>query len=272
MKRSSTYIILSIFVALAMIPLYWMFISTFKTSTEANAIPPTWFPHEWTLDNLRRVVHLPYIWRWMFNSAFVAVLITAGNVFFNSLAGYAFAKLEFPLRDVLFWMLMSSMMMPGVVTLAPMYLILTRLGWIDTYYALVIPGLVTVAGIFFMRQFMLAVPKATLDAARLDGCTEFGLFWRIALPIMRPALSMMAVFSFVGNWNNLMWPLIVLNSEEMKTLPVGLATLKGLHDGTNTTVIIGGALLAAVPMFLLFFVFQRYFLQGMNMTNTKAAA
>lgn len=271
MKRLPLYLVLTFFAALAMFPLYWMLISTFKATAEANAIPPTWFPHEWTLDNLRLVVHLPYIWRWMLNSAFVATVITLGNVFFNSLAGYAFAKMEFPLRDTIFWMLMSSMMMPGVITLAPMYLVLTRLGWIDTYYALILPSLITVAGIFFMRQFMLAVPKDTLDAARLDGCSEFGLFWQVALPIMRPAVSMMAVFSFVGNWNNLMWPLIVLNSEAMKTLPVGLATLKGLHDGTNTPVIIGGALLSAVPMFIIFFAFQRYFLQGMNMTNTKAA-
>ena len=265
LKTAWVYLVLTALAAVSLVPLYWMVISTFKTQASASAVPPEWWPGEWTLDNLRRVVHIPYIWRWILNSAVVAGSVTLGNVFFNSLAGFAFARLRFPGRDAIFWTLMASMMIPTVVTLAPLYIILTRLGWIDTYYALIVPGLCTVAGIFFMRQFMLTLPQDLLDAARLDGCSEFQIFWKIAVPVMKPAMAMLGVFAFVGNWNSLMWPLIVINSEEMKTLPVGLAGLQGLHDGTNATVIMGGAFLAAAPMFFVFFAFQRHFLTGVAM-------
>lgn len=268
-RKATVYLTLMAFAALSLVPLYWMVISTFKSQASVAAFPPEWWPSSWTLDHLRRVVRIPYIWRWIFNSTVVAVAITAGNVFFNSLAGYAFAKLRFPGRDAIFWMLMSSMMIPFVVTLAPLYVILTRMGWINTYAALIVPGLSTVAGIFFMRQFMLTLSGDLLDAARLDGCSEFSVFWRIAVPAMKPAIAMMGVFAFVGNWNSLLWPLIMTNSEAMKTLPVGLAGLQGLHDGTNATVIMGGALLAAAPMFFVFFAFQEHFLTGMSMMARK---
>jgi len=268
-RQTTVYATLLLFALLSLVPLYWMVISTFKSQASLATFPPEWWPSSWTLDNLRRVVRIPHIWRWIFNSTVVAAAVTLGNVFFNSLAGYTFAKLRFPGRDLVFWTLMASMMIPPIITLAPLYIILTRLHWIDTYYALVVPGLSTIAGIFFMRQFMLTLSQDLLDAARLDGCSEFAVFWKIAVPAMKPAVVMMAVFAFVGNWNSLLWPLIVTNSEVMKTLPVGLAGLQGLHDGTNATVIMGGALLAAAPMFFVFFAFQEHFLAGMALLRRK---
>ena len=187
-------------------------------------------------------------------------LIVFGVLLSSSLAGFAFAKYRFPGRELLFYLILATMMIPFFVTLIPVFFIVRQLGWIDTYQGLVVPGLTSAYGIFLMRQFILTLPDELIDAARIDGASELMIYWRIVVPLVKPALATLGTFTFIASWNNFLWPLLVLNSRELMTLPLGVNSLRSLY-ADNTNLLMAGTAVAVVPMLLVFVFLQRYFIK-----------
>ncbi len=203
----------------------------------------------------------------------VGVARTISAVFFGSLAGYAFAKLRFYGRETIFWILMAVLMIPSFILIIPQYQIIRSFGWYDTFWALLIPNFTGgVWAMFLMRQFMHALPSELIESARIDGAGEFTIFWRVIAPLAKPGMAVLAIFQFIGNWNNFIWPLVVTSSKEMRTLPVGLSLLTSPKD-TGQVVPVGeimaGAAFAAIPMIIIFLFFQRYFLRGITVGAVK---
>ncbi len=250
-------------------PLYWLFVTALTPTTFAVKTPPDLFPLHASLDNIHRLlVEAPQYWIWGFNSVIVSLSVTAFHVIFDSLAGYAFAKKRFPGRNVLFWLILSTLMVPAYVTIIPMYLVTRNLHLLNTLWAVILPGTADVFGIFLMRQYIQTLPSELEDAARVDGCSELGVFWRIVLPLSKPAIGALAIFTFVRHWNDFFWPLLVLIGSDKYTLTVGVAGLQGEFN-TDYGVIFAGAALAALPMIIFFLAFQRYFLEGVRMGALK---
>ncbi len=250
-------------------PLYWLFVTALTPTTFAVKTPPDLFPLHASLDNIHRLlVEAPQYWIWGFNSLIISLSVTAFHVIFDSMAGYAFAKKRFPGRNVLFWLILSTLMVPAYVTIIPMYLVTRNLHLLNTLWAVILPGTADVFGIFLMRQYMQTLPSELEDAARVDGCSELGVFWRIVLPLSKPAIGALAIFTFVRHWNDFFWPLLVLIGSDKYTLTVGVAGLQGEFN-TDYGVIFAGAALAALPMIIFFLAFQRYFLEGVRMGALK---
>jgi ABC-type glycerol-3-phosphate transport system permease component len=207
--------------------------------------------------------------RWFFNSLFIAIGTLFGSLFLASLGGFAFAKYEFPLKRVLFGIVLIMMMLPVQIMLVPLFLILVRLGWINTYWGMIVPSLAQAFGLFYMRQYMLGVPSELLDAARIDGCSEFRIYRQIMLPIAKPALAVLAILFFTNSWNNYLWPLIVLSSEDMFTLTIAMASLLGPYD-VEYGMIMAGSFLGTVPILIVFLAMQRQFIEGLTAGSVKA--
>ena len=226
-----------------------------------------------TLDNYVALLNRFPLPRWFLNNLLVALVRTAGAVFFGSLAGYAFAKLRFFGRTALFWILMAVLMIPGFILIIPQYQIIRALGWYDTYWAMIVPGLSGgVWSMFLMRQFMHTLPTELIESARIDGANEFTIFWRVIVPLAVPGMAVLGIFQFIGNWNSFVWPLIVTSSPEMRTLPVGLSLLTSPRDTGQVTPVgevMAGAVIAAIPMIIVFLFFQRYFLRGITVGALK---
>lgn len=253
---------------IALFPMYWLFVNALTPIQSIPPLTPLLWP-AFKLDNFVRLIGgTKYYLNWMLNSLFVALLITCWHVVFDSMAGYAFAKRTFPLRNVLFWLILSTLMIPIHVTLIPLYIISRSLGLNDSLWALILPGTAWVFGIFLMRQFIQTLPSELEDAARIDGCSEFGIYWNVILPLSKPAIAALAIFTFVRSWNDFLWPLIALNRPQNYTLPVGVANLQG-EFMTDWGIIFAGAALAALPMILFFLAFQKYFLEGVRMGAIK---
>lgn len=262
------YLILTAWAIWSILPLVWMISTSFRTATAMVEIPPQWIPKPATLDNYHRLFVQAPLMRWLFNSTIIAVIHTACNLFFCSLAGYAFAKKHFPGRDGIFWLLLSTMMIPSIVLLAPLFLLVARMGLVDTYAGLILPGVVSVFGIFLMKQFIGTLPNALIDAARIDGCSEFGIYWRIILPLCKPGLAVLGIFNFMGSWNDFLWPLLVTQSSQMRTLAVGLASLQQ-EALTDYGLLMAGSVFAAIPMVIAFLLFQKHFLTGITIGAIK---
>jgi multiple sugar transport system permease protein len=253
---------------IALFPLYWLFSNAFTPILATPPLTPVLVP-AFKLDNFARLLsNNRHYLGWMVNSLVVSLAITAWHVFFDALAGYAFAKRKFPGRNLLFWLILSTLMIPPQVTLIPMYLITRQFGLVDSLWSQILPGTATVFGIFLMRQYIQTLPHELEDAARVDGCSEFGIYWRIILPLCRSALAALAIFTFVRFWNDFLWPVIVLNKPQNFTLTVGLANMQG-EFMTDWGIIFSGAALSAVPMIVFFLVFQKYFLDGVRMGAVK---
>lgn len=197
-----------------------------------------------------------------------AAMVTLSNVFFCTLAGYAFSKLRFPGRGKIFFVLLMTLMVPFQVNLIPLYKLMDLFKWIDTYWALIVPGATSAFGIYLMRQYILSIPDEILGSARVDGCSEFGIFWRIVTPLSLPGVATLAIFTFMGSWTGFLWPMIVTSSMEMRTLPVGIALLQEYHT-TNWTQIMAGSTIAAVPMIIVFLSMQRQFIEGLTAGAVK---
>jgi multiple sugar transport system permease protein len=202
------------------------------------------------------------------NSLFVSICITVGQVATSAMAAYAFARLSFPGRDKLFFGYLATMMIPGTVTMIPVFILLRHLGWIDTYKALILPGVFSAYGTFMLRQFFLTLPKDLEDAAKIDGCNYFRIFWHIIIPLSKPALATLTTFTFMGSWTTLMWPLIVVNTHTKYTLPVGLAYLQGVHN-TDWTLLMAGSMMMILPILVVFLFNQRFFVEGIKLTGIK---
>lgn len=253
-----------------LLPLIWMISTSFKEQFQVFTYPPEWLPDPWTLKGYQRLFSISPISNWLLNSVLVATTITFCQLIFSSLAAYAFARVRFPGRDVIFLGYLATMMIPGQVTLIPGYILIKYLGWIDTYFALTVPFLFGSAfGTFLLRQFFQTIPTELEDAARIDGAGYFDIYWRIILPLAKPALATLGVFVFLHFWNDFLWPLIVINTNELRTLPVGLAVTSRSMFGTDWPALMGGAVISLVPILTIFFFAQRYFVQGITLTGLK---
>jgi multiple sugar transport system permease protein len=267
-SRAVVYTLLTLIAIAALMPIYWMVTTSFKAQASYLKQPPEMFPAEPTTANFEQLFANPNMGRWIFNSAFISLSVTSLNIIFASLAGFAFAKLEFPGRRVLFWVYMATMMVPFQVTMFPLFKLMVTWGWVNKYWALIVPAATLPYNVFLMRQVIRTLPYEILDSARIDGCNEFSLFWRIVLPMSTNGIAVMGIFTFIATWNDFLWPLIILNSEDMRTLPIALSTFQSTYE-TDYGLLMAGGTLMAIPMFLMFFLFQRYFLQGVTFGALK---
>jgi multiple sugar transport system permease protein len=242
-------------------PFLWSLSISLQASGDVFRWPLRLIPDPLTFDNYRRLwTEIPFA-RWLVNSALVALAVTASNLFFDALAGYVFARLEFPGRRIGFALLLGTLMVPSHVTLVPKFMLVNALGLANTYTALIAPAMVQVVGIFLMKQFFESVPRQLDEAARIDGCTRFQVFWKVLLPLSRPALAALGIYSFQGNWNEFLWPLVVATTSDRFTLPVGLAMFRSEHR-VEWPMLMAGAIVIALPTLLVFLAFQRLFVQG----------
>ncbi|MBI3941698.1 MAG: carbohydrate ABC transporter permease [Chloroflexi bacterium] len=253
---------------IALFPMYWLFVNAFTPITSTPPLTPNLIP-AFKLDNFQRLLgNTKNYTYWMINSLVVACAVTGWHIFFDTLAGYAFAKKQFPFRNILFWLVISTLMIPIHVTFIPLYIVNRQLGLIDSLWALILPGTANAFGIFLMRQYIQTLPSELEDAARIDGCNEFGVFRNVILPLSQPAIAALAIFTFVRSWNDFLWPVIALNTPQNYTLTVGVANLQG-EFMTDWGIIFSGAALAALPMIAFFLLFQKYFLEGVRMGALK---
>ncbi|MBP1649673.1 MAG: araQ [Bacteroidetes bacterium] len=249
-------------------PFLWMLMTSFKTLPDILTYPPVWWPKEFIVDNYVNAFSAAPFGRFYFNSVVIAVAVTIGQIITCSMAAFAFARLRFWGRDVLFYIFLGTMMIPGQVTMIPGFMMLYWLGWIDSYAALIVPGLASAFGTFLLRQFFLTIPRDLEDAASIDGCGRFGLLWRIILPLSKPALATLAVFTFMGVFNDFLWALIVVNSEEMRTVQLGLAIFRDRYQ-TDWGQLMAASVTATLPILLVFFVAQKYFIKGITLSGLK---
>lgn len=251
------------------VPFVWMLLGSFKTTSELRRTPPTWIPQDPTLASYHDLVDLLDFPRYFFNSVLVALLVTAGNLIFCSMLGYALAKLEFPGKRVLFVLVLSTLMVPAFVTFMPLFVLVSNLHLVNTHAGLVLPFLAGGLGVFLMRQFIEGIPDELLDAARVDGAGEYTIFFRIVLPLCGPALATLGVLVFLSQWNSFLWPLVVSSTEDMYTLPVALALFANGQQESNLALQLAGATVVVVPVVILFFALQRYVIQGIATTGIK---
>jgi len=246
--------------AIAMLlPLLWAITSSFKSLGEIFNYPPQFIPTKFNLENYKKLFSLVPFGRYYLNSCMVTALIIILSVFFSSLAGFGFAKYNFRFREPLFFIVLSSLMIPFFVILIPLYVMIVKFRWMDTYYALIIPFMAPAFGIFIMRQYITSIPSELIDSARIDGSSEFGIFFRIIFPLSKPALGAFSIFQFVMSWNSFVWPLVVLRSEEKFTLPIGLANLVGLYFREYGAVMAGSVLVVILPI-VFFLLMQKQFI------------
>jgi multiple sugar transport system permease protein len=291
-RKIAAYAILVPGAILFVAPFGWLISASFQPIGDIFDVPPNWIPANPSLDNYATFIGkgradatgagTQGAWRWFVNSAFVASTTTLLVLFFDSLAAYVFAKRRFPGRDTIFLLFLATMMVPGQVTLIPNYLVLKHIplfggndilgngghGWLDSYYGLIVPGAVSAFGIFLLRQYMQSIPDELLDAARIDGASDFRIFWQVVLPLTGPALAAVGIFTFIYQWEDFLWPLIIISSEDKITAPLGLA-LFVVKNRTQWDVLFAGSVLATLPMVVVFMIFQRRFIQGISMSGLK---
>ena len=249
-------------------PLLWMVSASFMPTGQASSFPPPLLPSAPTWSHYVDLFTRLNLARDFANSLFITIGVTLFSLVVNSMAGYAFAKLRFAGREAVFKVLVAAMVIPGQVGMMPLFLMVKGLGLVNTPWGVMIPGLATVFGIFMIRQFALSIPDDLLDAARIDGASEFRIYWTIVLPVLRPILVTMATFSFLSAWNDFMWPLIVLSDDSRYTLPVALANLVGEHV-QDTELMMAGSVLTVLPVLLVFLVMQRSYIKGVLMGSVK---
>ncbi|MFL5761138.1 MAG: carbohydrate ABC transporter permease [Thermomicrobiales bacterium] len=276
------YLLLIVGAIIFVAPFAWMVIASVQDISNIFRWPPQWIPKDPTLDNYRRFFKEERIGRYLFNSAFVATSITLLQLFLGSLAAYTFAKRRFPGREFLFIAILGTMMIPGQVTIIPNYVIVKHIplfggnnvlgsgghGWLDSYWGLIVPQGISAFSIFLLRQYMKTIPDDLLDAARVDGASEFRIYAQIVMPLCRPALAALAIFTFQYQWDDFYWPLVVISSEQLRTLPVGLA-LFVVRNRTVWDLLMAGSVVATLPVLIVFLVFQRHFVKGIAMSGMK---
>ncbi len=263
--RILTYVVMGIIALIFLFPFFWMISTSFKTTAQVFEWPPRLLPHPLTFGGYKEVWTIWPFPRYYVNSIGISFGVTGVCLFFSSLAGFAFAHYRFPGRHILFIYLLASMMFPFQVRMIPTYMILKYLRWLNTYQGLIVPWWATAFAIFFMRQMMVPIPRDLFDSARIDGCSEFRIFLQIALPLCRPALVALGIWTFMDIWNNFIWPLVIVTREEMKTLPLALAGMTG--EGTEVIMTwpqrMAGTTLVVLPVLIIFLIFQRQFIKGL---------
>ncbi|KQL55373.1 sugar ABC transporter permease [Heyndrickxia shackletonii] len=267
-KHLWIHLVLIIGAVIMVIPFIWMILTSLKTYAESVQVPPKIFPKVFQWHNYKEVFDLLPFFKFMLNTFIVTVIRTIGQLFLCSIAAYAFARISFPGRNVLFILVLSVLMVPSQVFLLPQYMIMVKLNWLNTLQAVIVPGLFSAFGTFLLRQFFMGLPKELEEAARLDGCNHFQIYWKIMLPLAKPGLIALGIFTALWSWNELMWPLIVNSSSEKMTLSVGLSSLQGQYV-TNYPILMAGSFLAILPMLILFMFLQKRFIEGIAITGGK---
>jgi multiple sugar transport system permease protein len=274
-----SYTVLTLCAALVVSPLIFALLGAFRPIWDLKTIPPTFIPKELFLGNFLVLFERFPIARMYFNSLFSTSAIVAGQVLMSAVAGYILGKFEFPGREVVFFMILWTMMIPFFVTVVPLFVMIVSWGWMDTYQGLIVPHLFSGFGVFLFRQFVHTIPDDLIDAARADGASEVRIFAQIALPLMLPAVGALAIFTFIWSWGSFFWPLLITNETEMRTIPVALATLirqpgmvrtGGAVGLSEEGIALAGDAIAFIPVLVVFFVFQRYITEGVTLTGLSA--
>ncbi len=270
-KNAAKIVLITVSTILALLtatPLVWMALASVMPTGQASSFPIRLLPDAVTLEHYATLFDRLHIGRYFLNSLMVSISITLISLFVNSLAGYAFAKFRFGGRDKLFRMLLAALVIPAQVTMLPLFLMLNTMGLVNTYLGVIIPGIASIFGIFVIRQFALSIPDSLIEAARIDGAGDLRIYFTLILPLCRPILVTLAIFTFMGTWNDFLWPLIVMTDDSMYTLPVALASLAGEHV-QDTELMMAGSVMTVLPVLVLFMALQRYYVRGIMMGSVK---
>ena len=282
LKPTFLHLVLAAGALTTIMPFLWMISTSLKPEPEIFRFPPVWIPSVWKWDNYAKAMTAAPFGRYFLNTVIYAVAITATNLLFCSMAAYAFARLHFPGRNLLFVLVLGTMMIPAQVTMVPVFIMLKRWpllggndllgvgghGLLNTYTGLVLPGAVGAFGIFLLRQFFMTLPRELEDAARIDGCSEAGIFWRIILPLSKPAMATLGIFTFTAAWNEFLWPLLIMSKDSMKTLQVGLQVFQTQYT-TTWDLLMAGTVVVTLPVLIIFLFGQRYFTRGIALSGIK---
>lgn len=263
------YAVMAAGLLLVVVPFLWMLVSSFKPEAEVRAVPPTWWPETVTTENYDELFTRLDFPTYFLNSAIVALAVTAGNIVFCSMLGYALAKLEFPGKRALFGLVLGTLMVPGVVTFVPLFVLVTNLGLANSLPGMILPFLAGPFGVFLMRQYVLGLPDELIHAARVDGAGELTIFARVIMPLCGPAIATLGVLTFLTSWNNFLWPLVVATEEDKFTLPVALALYATGQNATQYGLLLAGSVVVVIPVLAVFLLLQRFIMQGVAMTGIK---
>jgi len=267
-RQVSLHVVLAVLAIIFLFPVFWLITGSLKPGDETIANPPIIWPQQWTLNNFVQVFTTAPFGRWVFNTALVATSVTGVALLFHSMAAYSLARLNFPGRGVLFIAVLSTLMITFPVILVPLFILVKELGWINTYWALIIPNIFNAYGIFLMRQFYLGIPRELEEAAIVDGASLIRVYYHIILPLSRPIIAALSVFFFLANWNFFLWPLVVTTDPNLEVLQVGIATFSGQY-GTQWNLILAASLVATLPIVAIFAFFQRYIVESVKMSGLK---
>lgn len=267
-RRLAVHILLAAGALLMVMPFIWMLSTSVKSFADSMAVPPTWLPTEWHFDNYIRVIQTIDFGAYYWNTILVTLGRTGGQLVLCSLAAYAFACMNFPFKNAIFLALLAVLMVPSQVVMIPSFVIMRELNWLDTFYVLIVPGIFSAFGTFLLRQFFMTLPKDLEEAAKIDGCSYFRIYWSIYLPLSKAALVSLAIFTILASWNDLLWPLIMTSSEDMRVLSIGISSFQGQHS-TDYPLLMAGAVMATLPIIILFVFLQRYFIEGIAMNGIK---
>ena len=267
-RRIFVHLLLLLGLAITLAPFIWMISTSFKSNESVFTFPPQWIPQHPTTEQYQALFREVNFLQFFKNSVIVALGITLFSLFLNSLGGFAFAKYKFPGREKIFALLLATLMVPAQITMIPVFLMLKTIGLINSYWGLIIPAGASAFGIFLMRQFITTIPNDLIESARIDGCSEFRIYWTIILPLCKPVIAALGIFTFMGSWNAFLWPLIVMIKENMYTLPVALANLSGQY-ATKFGLLMAGAVVVVAPVIIVFILAQRYVIRGVAVTGLK---
>lgn len=267
--RTFVHIILAFGAVTMIAPFIWMLSTSLKSLNEVFVFPPTLFGESLRWNNYLQISDRFPFSIFFLNSMKIAVLVTAGQLFTCSLGGYSFARLKFPGRDIIFLLYLATLMIPYFVIVIPIFIMMRSFGWVDTHYALIVPGLFSAFGTFLMKQFFLTIPRELEDAAKIDGCTPFSIYRRIFLPLSKPALAALGIFTFMWSWNDFLAPLIFLNTITKRTIPLGLAVMQGLYS-TDWPSLMAASVLSVMPIIIVFLCAQEFFVKGITLSGLKA--
>lgn len=266
--KLANHILLIIGAFIMIVPFIWMILTSLKSFSESMQVPPTILPEVLQFENYLNVFASVDFLKYYFNTIVLTLGRTLAQLFLCSLAAFAFARMNFPGKNTIFILILSVLMVPMQVILIPNYGILTQLGWIDTFYALIVPGMFSAFGVFLLRQFFMGIPKELDEAATMDGCSFFGIYWRIILPNATPALIALGIFTILASWNDFLWPLIMTSSEDMRVLSVGIAAFQGQYS-TDYPLLMAGAVMSTIPMLIMFIFLQKYLVTGIALQGVR---
>ena len=264
----ATQVLLALAAAVTVIPVIWTVLSSLKSNETIFAVPMRWLPDSLHWNNYIDAFEVAPFARYFLNSTIIAASVTATTIFFGAMAGYGFSKFSFPGRDLVFGLILSTFMIPFPVIMIPLFVLVRNFGWVDTYWGLIIPGALTGFAVFMMRQFIQAIPGELLDAARIDGAGELRIFLTLVLPLARPALATLGILTFLESWNNLLWPLIVIQSDEMETIPLGLTKFSTLYS-SNYAQMLAMSVIASLPVLVVFIIGRRQIINSLMLSGIK---